>query len=151
MKPGNIHLDTGTTNSRRESRRIFLENQKGLFHHLTTRFQMPVERQMTIGPCQETSYAVITLNPESNFARREKNYYTHLDVKQEKRIDDYLNIDGSRDLSGSWTRFTQFTLLSEKPPDGFLLSGRRLTIRQATSRPDHLWPEPGRNWEEMLS
>ena len=37
--------------------------------------------------------------------------HTNLDVKQEKRIDDYLNIDGSRDLSDPWTGFTQFTLL----------------------------------------
>ena len=29
---------------------------------------------MVSGPCQETSYAAITLNPESNFTRREKNY-----------------------------------------------------------------------------
>ena len=33
---------------------------------------------------------------------------TNLDVKQEKRIDDYWNIDGSRDLSDPWTGFTQF-------------------------------------------
>ena len=39
--------------------------------------------------------------------------HTNLDVKQEKRIDDYCNIDGSRDLSDSWTGFTQFTLLEE--------------------------------------
>ena len=64
-----------------------------------------------------------------------------MDVKQEKHIDDYWNIDGSRDLSASWTGFTQFTLLDEKPPDGFLWSGERLTKRQATSRPDYLWPE----------
>ena len=38
---------------------------------------------------------------------------------QERRIDDYWNIDGSRDLSASWTGFTQFTLLEEKPPDGY--------------------------------
>ena len=73
--------------------------------------------------------------------------HINLDVKQEKRIDDYWNIDGSRDLSASWTGFTQFTLLSEKPPDGFLWSWVRLTKRQ--SRPDHLWPGPwiklGRN------
>ena len=37
---------------------------------------------------------------------------------QERRIDDYWNIDGSRDLSDSWTGFTEFTLLEEKPPDG---------------------------------
>ena len=35
---------------------------------------------------------------------------TNLDVLQERRIDDYWNIDGSRDLSASWTGFTQFTL-----------------------------------------
>ena len=66
---------------------------------------------------------------------------TNLDVKQERRIEDYWNIDGSRDLSDSRTGCTQFTLLEEKPQDGFMWSGRRLTKRRATSRPDHLWPE----------
>ena len=49
--------------------------------------------------------------------------HTNLDVKQEKRIDDYWNIDGSRDLSDPWTGFTRFTLLEEKPPDGKRWSG----------------------------
>ena len=49
--------------------------------------------------------------------------HTNLDVKQEKRIDDYWKIDGSRDLSDPWTGFTQFTLLEEKPPDGYMWSG----------------------------
>ena len=53
---------------------IFLENQKGLFHHLTTRFLMPLKRWMTSGPCQETSYTAITFNQESNFTRRENNH-----------------------------------------------------------------------------
>ena len=79
-----------------------LEKQKGLFHNLTTHFRMPVKRQTIFGPCREASYTAITLNPESNFARREK-----MDVKQEKRINDYWNIDGSRDLSDPWTDFTQ--------------------------------------------
>ena len=65
--------------------------------------------------------------------------HTNLDVKQEKRIDDYWNIDGSRDLSDPWTGFTQFTLLDEKPPNGYVWSGGRLTRKQLTSRPDHLW------------
>ena len=72
--------------------------------------------------------------------------HTNLDVKQEKRIDDYWNIDGSRDLSDPWTGFTQFTLLEEKPPDGDMWSGGRLTRKQLTSRPDHLWPEL---WKSM--
>ena len=60
---------------------------------------------------------------------------------QESRINDYWNINGSRDLSDSWTVFTQFTQLNEKPPKGFLWSGERLTRKQLTSGPDHLWPE----------
>ena len=77
--------------------------------------------------------------------------HTILADKQEKRNDDYWNIDGSRDLSDSWTGFTQFTLLSEKPPEGFLWSGERLTRKQRTSRPDHLWPELWRKWDRMPS
>ena len=67
--------------------------------------------------------------------------HTNLDVKQEKRIDDYWNIDGSRDLSDSWTGFTQFIFWEEKPPNGYMWSGVRLTRKQLTSRPGHLWPE----------
>ena len=67
--------------------------------------------------------------------------YTNLDVKQEKRIDDYWNADGPRDLPDPWTGFTQFTLLEEKHPEGYMWSGVRLTRKQQTSRPDHLWPE----------
>ena len=69
-----------------------------------------------------------------------------MDVKQEKRIDDYWNSDGSGDLSDPWTGFTQFTLLEEKPPDGYMWPGWRLTRKQLTSRPDHLWPEL---WKSM--
>ena len=59
--------------------------------------------------------------------------HTNLDVKQEKRIDDYWNIDGSRDLSDSWTGFTRFTLLEEKPPDGYMWSWERSTRKRKTS------------------
>ena len=72
--------------------------------------------------------------------------HTNLDVNQEKRIDDCWNIDGSRDLSDPWTGFTQFTLLDEKAPDRYMWSGWRLTRKQLTSRPDHLWPEL---WKSM--
>ena len=70
---------------------------------------------------------------------------TNLDVKQEKPIDDYWNIDGSRDLSDPWTGFTQFTLLDKKAPEGYTWSGERLTKKQLTSRPDHvkgMYPAP---------
>ena len=54
---------------------IFLENQKGLHvHHFKTHIRMPVKQETNFGPCQETTYTTITLNPESNFTRREKNH-----------------------------------------------------------------------------
>ena len=57
--------------------------------------------------------------------------HTNLDVKQEKRIDDYWNIDGSRDLSDPWTGFTQFTVLDEKAPDGYTWSGGEINEETA--------------------
>ena len=47
---------------------------------------------------------------------------TNMDVMQERRIDDCWNIDGSRDLSDSWTGFTQFSLFEEQTPDGYMWS-----------------------------
>ena len=59
---------------------------------------------------------------------------------------DYWNIDGSRDLSDPWTGFTQFTLLEENLLTDICGPGwRRLTRKQLTSRPDHLWPELGKS------
>ena len=49
--------------------------------------------------------------------------HTNLDVKQEKRIDDYWNIDGSRDFTDPWTGFSRFILLEEKPRNGQKWSG----------------------------
>ena len=56
---------------------------------------------------------------------------TNLDVMLERRIDDYWNIDGSRDLSDPWTGFTQFRLLEETPPDGYMWSGREINEKTA--------------------
>ena len=40
--------------------------------------------------------------------------HSNLDVKQENRIDDYWNIDGSRDLSDPWTEVSHNSLYSTK-------------------------------------
>ena len=66
---------------------------------------------------------------------------TSLDVVLEKNIDDYLNVDGEGELSDAWTGFTKFTLLKEKPPDGYTWSGWRLARKQTTPRPDNAWPD----------
>ena len=102
-----------------------------------------------------TSPIVITMNLGFNSTCRRKKHslfhwnffdvtrYTHTDlhVLQEKRIDDYWNVETSRHLSDSWKGFTTFTLLKEKPPKGYMWSGERLTKIRTTSRPDHVWPE----------
>ena len=67
--------------------------------------------------------------------------HTNFDLKQEKRIDEYLNIDGFRDLSDPWRGFTQVTLLEERAANRYMSSGERVTRKQLTSRPNHLWPE----------
>ena len=56
---------------------------------------------------------------------------TNLDVKQEKCIDDYWNIDGSRDLSDYWTGVTQFLLLEEKLSNGYMWSGSEINEKTA--------------------
>ena len=63
-----------------------------------------------------------------------------------EKIYDYWKVDGDRYLSDTWKGFTRFTILDEKPPDGFAWSGERLTRKQTTSRPDSLWPEI---WKDM--
>ena len=52
----------------------------------------------------------------------------------------------SREEPEEHKAFTQFTLFEEKAPDGYMWSGGRLTRKQLTSRPDHLWPEL---WKSM--
>ena len=64
----------------------------------------------------------------------------------EKKLDDYWNVDGDRELSETWTGFTRFTILEENTLDGFSWSGVRMTRKQTTSRPDTLWPEI---WKDM--
>ena len=131
----NIHLERGHP-IRGERQRDFLgEND---FWSMSGNFKNRhhVEPRVKLYSPREESFPIPLKHLDIS-----RNTHTNLDVMQERRIDDCWNIDGPRDLSDSWTGFTQFTVLSEKPPEGYMWSGRRLTKRQATSRPDHLWPE----------
>ena len=64
-----------------------------------------------------------------------------LDVMQEKRVEDYWNVDSNRSLSDSWEGLTKCTLLKENTPKGYMWSRERLTKVQTTTRQDHVWPE----------
>ena len=58
---------------RGESHRDFLGESEGSLSPPQDLLPDAVKQEMIFGPCQETSYTAITLNPESNFTRREKN------------------------------------------------------------------------------
>ena len=49
-----------------------------------------------------------------------RSIHTDLDVLQEKKIDDYWNVDSCKPLSDSWRGFTQFNPLKEKPPKRYM-------------------------------
>ena len=152
----NIHLDTGSPNSRRRSKSFLRESEGSLppppqdslldvgealndfwsmsgnviyRHHAEPRVKLYVPREETFTIpllCIDVTRATsATLAP---------------------RIDEYWNVEGSRDLSDSWTGFTLITILDEKPPDGYTWFRERLTKKQTTSRPDYLWPEI---WKDM--
>ena len=59
--------------------------------------------------------------------------HTTLDVLQESRIDDYWNIDVNRNISESWTGFTMFTILNERPPNRATLFVARYLVQNVES------------------
>ena len=151
----NIHLGTASTNSRTESNIYFLAQSEGPlpppqdslpdagearndFWSMSGNFiyRHHVEPKVKLYSSREESFPI-----PLKYIDVSRTTHTNLDIKQERRIDDYWNIDGSRDLSDSWTGFTLFTRLEDKPPNGYVWSGVRMTRWQLTSRPDHLWPE----------
>ena len=65
-------------------------------------------------------------------------YQTNLDIQQENNID----VDSEVSLSGSWFGFYQdFTVPKNRPPEGNVWAGNRLTKIQTTSRLDEFWSE----------
>ena len=143
----NIHLDTATPNSRKRSKR---------FSWIIRRVSTFTASRLISG-CRSDRWLLVHFNKlQKNrhhveprvklYSPREKSFpgplkyidvsrttHTNLDVIQENRIDDFWN--GSRDLSDSWTGFTQFKWETSRRI--FCGPGVRLTKRQLTSRPDH--------------
>ena len=86
-----------------EVRRDFwsIQGEFNYRHHIEARVQLYVPKEETFPtPLQ---YIDVT-----------RSTHTNLDVMQEKRIGDYWNVDENRNLSVSWTRFTNFTLLKKE-------------------------------------
>ena len=74
--------------------------------------------------------------------------HTNLDVKQERHIDDYWNIDGSRDLSEYCDKFhSGYSIRRETSRRIYVVWGET-DKKTDYIKPDYLWPEFGRNWEK---
>ena len=127
----NIHLNPGSSRTRRRTKKIFKENQAHFLLHPHIKMAqhwMMRKLNMISGALQEISFIAITWNPESNctcrFVDVTRNTHTSIDVMLEKHLDAYWNVDGDRELSDTWTGVTRFTILKEKPPDGvFVVRG----------------------------
>ena len=144
---------------------IFLENQKGLFHHLATRFRMPVKQLMISGPCQETSYTAITLSPESNFTRWEKNhslFHWNTWTSPELHIQTWMLSKSAASMIAGISMGQEiclitgqvslcYILLEEKPPNGYLWSGEEINEKTADIQARSCGQNSGRKWERMPS
>ena len=75
---GDLDLRTSTLVRHRpiqgESNIDFLGEAEGSPPPLRESFRVPLKHEIISGPYRETSYTAITLNPESNFTRRERNH-----------------------------------------------------------------------------
>ena len=146
----NIHLDTGSSNSRRRSKRFSWRIRRvstSTTSRLTSgclwsdKWLLVHFRKLHIRPSRwtqsQTLLAERRIIPYSTEIHwRLQNYAYKLGCcarKPHRWLLEYRWIK----------RFVWFlcTLSSEKPPGGHMWSWERLTKRQATSRPDHLWPE----------
>ena len=124
----NIHLDTAATNSRRQShwfswriRRVSFTTPHDSFPDAGEAkydfwsmsgnfiFRHHVEPRVKLYSPREESFPIPLKHIDVS-----RTTHTNLDVMQERRIDDYWNVDGSRDMSASWTSFTQFILLERE-------------------------------------
>ena len=141
----------------------FLENQKGLFHNpqdslpdaggtindfrsMSGNFKNRhhVEPRVKLYLPREESFPI-----PLKYIDVSRTTCTNLDVKKEKLIDEYWNIDGSRDLSDPWTGVTQFSLLEE--------TSRRiyvgLDLQENNGHPGQIicGQSSGKQWERMRS
>ena len=125
---------------------IFFESQK-VFHHFTTRYigeaindfwsmsgnfiyRHHVEPRAKLYSPRDESFPI-----PLKFIDASRTTRTNLDVMREHRIDDYWNIDGSRDLSLGQVSLN--VLYSMKKLQTDMWSGERFTRKQLTSRTDH--------------
>ena len=150
----------GNVQCEEKATQIFLENQQRLFHNLMTRSGCRSDEWFLVH-VPDTSYSAITLNQESNFARREKNHcqfhcntltspelHVRFWMSSKSAASMFFGISMGQEICLILGRgFTQFILWEEKLADGYMWW--RLTRKQLTSRPDHFMARTLDEIEEM--
>ena len=148
----NIHLNQGSPRPRRRTRNSSRRSRRTLFSNTTSRLLntgwcasqrwfLVIERRFHLSPSRGTQSQTVhaerrIISYSTEIYRRYQKYSHITGCNAGENIDDCWNVDGDRELSHTWTGFTRFTTLKEKPPDGYTWSGRRLTRKETTSRPD---------------
>ena len=167
----NIHLDTGTSNSRRKSRRFSWRirrdssttswlisgcrwSDKWFFIsgcRWSDKWFLVHVRKLHIPPSRWTKSQtllverrIIPYSTEIHWRLQNYSYEFGCQAREAHRW--LLEYRWVSRLVRSLDRVHTITLLEEKAPDGYMWSGERLTRKQLTSRPDHLWPEL---WKSM--
>ena len=114
-----------------------LENQKCLFHQPQDSFPDAGEAINDFWSMSGRFIYRHHVEPRVKlYSPREESFpipLKYIDVTRttHTNLDDFWNIDGSRDLSDPWTGFTQFTALEEKAPDGYVWSEERINKKTA--------------------
>ena len=141
-----IHLDQGSSWTGRGTR-SFSRRMRSVFFNFTTRLIMVwwwSKRRFLVSLSGDFIYrhhvehrVKLYVPTEESFLIpltywRYQNYWNHVRCDVGENIEDYWNVHGDRQLSDTWTDFTRFTILSEKPADGYTWSGETLTRKQTT-------------------
>ena len=82
-------------------------------HHFEPRVQLRVPKEETF---------TIPLN----YIDVTRAAFSNMEVLQEKRIDDWWNVDGNRSSSDSWKGFTMLTTIERETSKGYMWHGERL-------------------------
>ena len=115
--------------------------------------QMTLKPVAIFGRFKVTSFIVILNHEYNSMCQKKKHFPFHWNTLMliGQLILIWTSCKKRLTISGMSTRANicqtpgedaqKFTLLKEKPPEGYMWSWRRLTEIQTTTRPDYVWPE----------
>ena len=119
-----------------------------------------MKRDMTSGPCQETSFSAITFEPRVKlYSPREESFpipqkyidvsrTTHTRMSSKRSTSTIIGISMGLETCQIHGKVSHNLLYWKEKLQTDLCGPGRLTRKQLTSRPDHLWPELWKSMEK---